>query len=305
MKKVIITGVNGFIGRHCARHFSSSGFDVWGVDVGPEEQAPIADLRSYRRLKLPSTDLATFVAEVQPFLLIHCAGRASVPLSVSDPKTDFQSGPVLTWDVLDNLRNNSPDTRLIFLSSAAVYGTPFSLPVLESSSIAPISPYGSHKHLSELICKEFFDMFGIRTSSLRVFSAYGPGLQRQVMWDLCHQAMTRHAIAAQGTGAESRDFVHVKDICQAVQVVAEKAPMRGEAYNLGSGKETAIRDLAALIVESLGLDVRVTFDGHVPKGTPLNWRADITRLSELGFRPSVDINRGVAAYAVWAKAALG
>jgi UDP-glucose 4-epimerase len=304
LKKIVITGVNGFIGRHGARHFKSKGFEVYGIDSGPEEHAPMSDLMSYRRTRLPSAALDEVLAETCPAAFVHCAGRASVPLSVSDPKTDFYSGPVLTWEVLDAIRRCSPATRFVFLSSAAVYGTPASLPVAESAPVAPISPYGAHKHQSEIICKEFHDMFGIASASLRIFSAYGAGLQRQVMWDLCHQALTRQSIAAQGTGAESRDFVHVRDICGAIECVLSIAPLAGEVYNLGSGAETSVNELAAMIASALSPGCPVDFSGIVPHGTPLNWCADISRLRELGFRPSVGIEDGVRHYAEWCKAAL-
>jgi UDP-glucose 4-epimerase len=304
MKNIVITGAAGFVGRHCARHFKTKGFEVYGIDSSPEENAPMSDLTAYRRIRMPSAAVDDLLAETRPAALVHCAGRASVPLSVSDPKTDFYSGPVLTWEVLDSIRRCSPETRFVFLSSAAVYGTPASLPVTESAPVVPLSPYGSHKHQSETICSEFHEMFEIHSASLRIFSAYGPGLQRQVMWDLCHQALTRQAIAAQGTGAESRDFVHVKDICSAIECVLTNAPARGEVYNLGSGVETPIGALADMIAAALSPGCPISFSGFVPQGTPLNWCADISRLHELGFQPSVQIGLGVRNYAEWCKAAL-
>jgi UDP-glucose 4-epimerase len=304
MKKIVITGAAGFVGRHCSRHFKINGFEVYGIDSSPEEHAPMSDLTAYRRMRLPSAEIDELLAETRPAALVHCAGRASVPLSVSDPKTDFYSGPVLTWEILDSVRRCSPETRFLFLSSAAVYGTPASLPVSESAPVAPLSPYGSHKHQSEAICSEFHDMFGIRSASLRIFSAYGPGLQRQVMWDLCHQALTRQAIAAQGTGTESRDFVHVRDICSAIECVLANAPARGEVYNLGSGAETSIGALSSMIAAALSPGCPICFSGVVPQGTPLNWCADISRLRELGFQPSVKIEHGVRNYAEWCKVAL-
>jgi len=304
MNRIFISGVAGFVGRHCARHFKSKGCEVYGTDSSPEEHAPLSDLDRYYRGKLPSHSLDSVLNEIQPDLFVHCAGRASVPLSVSDPRTDFYSGPVLTWEVLDALRRVSPATRFIFLSSAAVYGTPAFLPVAETAPIAPISPYGAHKHQSELICREFWEIFGLQTASLRIFSAYGSGLQKQVMWDLCHQAITRGEISAQGTGSESRDFVHVRDICSAIDAVAFAAPLKGEVYNLGSGKETTIAELIRSIVDALALPCEVSFNGVVPAGTPLNWRADISRLQALGFRPAVSMEEGVRHYAAWCKAAL-
>jgi UDP-glucose 4-epimerase len=206
---------------------------------------------------------------------------------------------VLTWEVLNAIRLNAPECAFIFLSSAAVYGCPKKLPVGETYEPKPISPYGAHKWQSEMICAEFSNLFGLRTASARVFSAYGPGLRRQVLWDLCHKAITKGRIEAQGTGEESRDFLHVRDLCEALAVLAEKAPLAGEVYNFGSGEETSIRDLAEMVVGALQLDCEIAFDGSVPKGTPLNWRADISRVRNLGFLPKVGIEEGVRSYAEW------
>ena len=265
----------------------------------------MSDLAGYARMRLPCEDLGNLLAHLRPDLMVHCAGRASVPLSVKDPRTDFLNGPVLTWEVLDAIRLNAPACEFIFLSSAAVYGCPDKLPVSEVCAPKPISPYGAHKLQSEMICAEFSNLFGLRTASVRVFSAYGAGLRRQVLWDLCHKAITKGRIQAQGTGHESRDFLHVRDLCEGLAVLAEHAPLGGEVYNFGSGKETNIRTLAEMVIGALGLECEIVFDGGVPKGTPLNWRADISAMSNLGFLPKVGIEEGVYSYAEWCGIELG
>jgi UDP-glucose 4-epimerase len=303
--KILITGVSGFIGRHAARFFNRRGAEVYGVDSNPEEGTPMGDLAGYARMRLPSEELGNLLGRVRPDLVLHCAGRASVPLSVKDPRTDFFNGPVLTWEVLDAIRLHAPECAFLFLSSAAVYGCPGNLPVAESCTPEPISPYGAHKRQSEMICADFSHLFGLRTASARVFSAYGPGLRRQVVWDLCHKAIAKGRIEAQGTGEESRDFLHVRDLCEGLAVLAERAPMMGEVYNFGSGEETSIRNLAELVVGALHLDCEIAFDGCVPKGTPLNWRADISAVKALGFLPKVGIVDGVRSYAKWCGMELG
>jgi UDP-glucose 4-epimerase len=212
-----------------------------------------------------------------------------VGLSVTDPRTDFFLGPVLTWEILDSVRLNSPNCKLIFLSSAAVYGSPQYLPIDESHSMTPVSPYGYHKWQSELICREFTEMHGMQVASARIFSAYGPGLKRQVVWDLFYHAITRGVINAQGSGTESRDFIHVADVCAALETIFLRAAFNGESYNVSSGEETTISELTGLIRESVAPDCVVNFSGAVPPGTPLNWRADISRLRELGFSPKIKI----------------
>ena len=132
MKSVLVIGVAGFIGRYIARYFSEQGWSVIGIDNSPPENAPLANLSKYYRLQLPNAELATVLQEKSPELCIHCAGRASVGQSITDPSADFYSGTVLTFEILNSLRLYSPDCRFIFLSSAAVYGNPESLPIRET-----------------------------------------------------------------------------------------------------------------------------------------------------------------------------
>ena len=303
-KSILVTGVAGFIGRYVARHFSEQGWSVLGIDNSPPENAPLANLSAYHRLQLPDAALNGLLQEYSPQVCIHCAGRASVGLSLTDPAADFYASAALTFEILNALRLNVPSCRFIFLSSAAVYGNPESLPVSETQPPAPLSPYGFHKWQSEQLCLEFAKVYGLPTASLRIFSAYGPGLRRQVLWDICQKVITQNSLTLQGTGKESRDFIHALDIARALSVVATSAPMQGEVYNLGSGQEIAIGQLANMVLEALDADCSPEFDGVVPAGTPLNWQADVSKLQALGFSASVPLERGVKTFANWCRAEL-
>lgn len=304
MKTVLITGVAGFIGRYVARYFSQQGWSVVGIDNSPPENAPTANLSAYQRLQMPDTALNGFLQAHQPDVCIHCAGRASVGLSMSDPLADFYANTVLTFEILNALRLSAPGCRLIFLSSAAVYGNPEFLPVSETQSTAPLSPYGFHKLQGEQLCLEFAKVHALPTASVRIFSAYGPGLRRQVVWDMCQKALTQKAVQLQGTGQESRDFIHALDIARALMVIANSAPMQGEVYNLAVGQEVTIAALAQLVLLALDYEGLPQFDGIVPVGTPFNWKADISKLRALGFSPAVPLEQGLKTFATWCRAEL-
>ena len=301
IETVLITGVAGFIGRHTAQYFSKMGANVIGIDTVPQENAPIGVLACYYELKLPDDSLNCIIDNHRPTLCIHCAGRASVPLSVIDPVKDFYANTVLTFNVLNALRLHSPACRFLFLSSAAVYGNPQSLPINEKQLVAPISPYGFHKYQSESIVQEFAKVYGMSTASVRIFSAYGPGLRRQVIWDICSKAISQKNIVLQGTGNESRDFIHIKDIVKALECIASVAPKTGEVYNLASGDETCIHKVAEVVIASLGIVCDLQFDGIVPQGIPLNWRADLRSLSALGYSPLVSLRQGINSYVTWCR----
>jgi UDP-glucose 4-epimerase len=292
--------VSGFIGRALARHFTKQQYKVYGIDRIPSENAPLADLQHYEQIELPSQHMTKLLANWQPDVLIHCAGRASVPAAMQDPHADYMDGPVLTFELLEALRRNLPECAFILLSSAAVYGNPPHLPIFEDTPIHPVSAYGYHKWQSEMTCAEFASVFGLRTASARVFSAYGPGLRRQVMWDIVQKALTQPEIRLQGTGQESRDFIHVQDIARGLEIILKNALMQGEAYNLASGYETKIVDLADLIMEQLPIKSKPVFSGELPAGTPRNWEADITKISTLGFSPHVSLAEGISGFISWA-----
>src|ERR671933_2857238 len=132
MKSIFVTGVAGFIGRYVARHFSEQGWSVIGIDNSPPENAPLSNLSTYHRLQLPDATLSSLLQQKSHQVCIHCAGRASVGLSMTDPVADFYASTMLTFEVLNTLRLNVPSCRFILLSSAAVYGSPQTLPVSET-----------------------------------------------------------------------------------------------------------------------------------------------------------------------------
>ena len=304
MQTVLVTGVAGFIGRYVARHFSEQGWSVVGIDNAPPENVPTANLTAYQRLQMPDAALDSFLQTHQPDVCIHCAGRASVGLSMTDPLADFYANTVLTFELLNALRLSAPSCRFIFLSSAAVYGNPESLPISETQFTVPLSPYGFHKLQGEQLCLEFAKVYDLPTASVRIFSAYGPGLRRQVVWDICQKALTQTAVQLQGTGRESRDFIHAIDIAKALLVIATSAEMKGEVYNLASGREVTIAELGKLVFDALDHQGELTFDGVVPKGNPLNWQADITKIESIGFVPNVPLEQGIKVFTNWCRAEL-
>ena len=301
-KNVLITGVAGFLGRYAAREFLRAGWCVSGLDVVAPENAALSPDVTYHRAALPGAALAEILRREQPDACVHCAGRASVALSMEDPSADFHGNTVLTFELLDCLRRHAPGCRAIFLSSAAVYGNPATLPVREDHSIAPLSPYGFHKRHGELLCEEFSRVYSLPTLSVRIFSAYGPGLRRQVVWDICQKAMSGTRLELRGTGTESRDFIHAADVARALVLLAENAPAQGEIYNLATGRETSISELAELILGVLDRSAPPAFDGINPSGNPLRWQADISRIAALGFAPALPLETGLRQVANWCAA---
>jgi len=304
-RTLLVTGAGGFLGGYVAREFSQQGWRVVGVDRMPANAIDRFSGDVYHQHELAGARIGETLREEQPDACIHCAGSASVPQSFAKPLEDFHANVVLTAELLEAIRLARPGCRFVFLSSAAVYGSPGALPIEESTPIAPISPYGFHKLMAEHLCVEYAALHGVPTASARVFSAYGNGLRRQVLWDLSEKLSGDGGVVLQGTGAESRACVQASDIARALPGIVERADFRGEAYNVASGMEISISDLAEMILTAMNVRRGIRFDGVLPAGTPSRWRANIGRLESLGFSPEVPMERGVHDYAAWLKGVRG
>lgn len=310
MNRVLVTGVNGFLGRAIASHLTACGYHVLGVGRGRVKASLRRVLERFYPWHLPDARFGELLRETRPAMCIHAAGPASVAQSFADPAHDFANGPCLVHEMLQQLRAASPRTRFLHLSSAAVYGNPATLPVREDQPLAPVSPYGMNKRLAERVCQEFSASHNLGTASVRIFSAYGPGLRRQVIWDILRKAATETEVLLQGTGQETRDFIHAEDVARGIETLLRAAPFEGEAYNLARGEEVAIADLACRVLDAACQDSgdrpagrysrsRVRFDGVLPAGTPRRWCAEMRTLSDLGFTPRVPLDAGLAGVAAW------
>jgi UDP-glucose 4-epimerase len=281
----LVTGSHGFLGRAISAALATGGWTVTGAGR-PEHE-------------IPSPEFDELLQAARPSLVVHCAGPASVPASVADPDADRAASVGVTAALLEGLQALSPSPRLILISSAAVYGQPRELPIAEGAPYAPISPYGRHR----VECEGIARSRGLPAVVLRIFSAYGEGLRRQVLWDIAQRALAGGPIELLGSGEESRDFVHASDVGRALLTAAQQAPFDGEAYNLASGVETPIAELAEMLVDALGVERRPVFTGIARSGDPVRWCADIAALRALGFEPQVPLEEGVARYATWVRTA--
>ena len=179
-KVVLVTGVNGFIGSHVSSYLNELGYEVYGIG---REQITLAKGIKYYKIDLLLDNCEELLKEINPSFIIHCAGQADVNHSVKYPDSDFEVNVILTRKLLYEIVSSIPNTTFVFLSSAAVYGNPLSLPISESSSLNPISPYALHKVLIENICTYFSEQYGLSIKILRIFSVYGAGLSKQLFWD--------------------------------------------------------------------------------------------------------------------------
>ncbi|MBC6611647.1 NAD-dependent epimerase/dehydratase family protein [Hymenobacter sp. BT507] len=295
VSKILIIGSKGFIGSHAYAYFSAQAeYDCWACDV-------VVDYVDERYFVIDSSNSdfnEIFEAESFDYCL-NCSGAASVPDSLKHPLRDFSLNTYNVAKVLEAIRRHAPHCRFINLSSAAVYGNPISLPITEKAACMPVSPYGQHKLMAEMLCKQYAQYFDVATCCLRIFSAYGPGLQKQLLWDVFQKSKQSNSIALFGTGKESRDFIFVADIVRAIELVMKHAAFDGDAYNLASGTETTVGEIIALLLQELQYNGEVIYSGAGRSGDPINWQADVTSLTKLGFVPAVSVQEGVQHYVKW------
>lgn len=291
--KILIVGSKGFIGNHCVDYFSRE-HEVWGCDV-------VLDYNNSRYIPIDSVDSDFLeIFDQHTFdVCINCSGAANVPFSLQKPFNDFKLNTLNVFKLLEAIRMYAPQCKFITMSSAAVYGNPESLPIVEAQQRVPVSPYGYHKVMAEMICEEFSRFWGLKTCCLRIFSAYGPGLKKQLFWDLYHKIKEQDEPTLWGTGRESRDFIYINDIVKIVELAMTHSKFNGEVVNVANGKQITIAKIAETVRQVSGTGKSVRFNGEERKGDPINWEADISVIKSWGYQPSIELEEGVTKYIDW------
>jgi UDP-glucose 4-epimerase len=279
--KIILLGNRGFIGSKLENFFQVRGYEI---------------------LILNNLDFLHGSKAICLFesveVIINCIGSASVGSSYSNTNDDFESNFDVVRRVLEILRlNNFSSIKYINLSSAAVYGNPKNLPVHEWDATQPLSPYGFHKFMAEVLLKEYSQCFGLKTVSLRIFSAFGNGQKKLLLWDLHEKIQKSNGnIILFGTGNETRDFIHIEDIAQQILLAINNADFLGEAINVANGKEVKISEVVELYQKYYPKKFDYEFNGEVRLGDPLNWCADISTMRNWCYRQNVLLNDGIYNY---------
>jgi UDP-glucose 4-epimerase len=293
--KILVIGSEGFIGSHIRKFFSKLG-EVWGVDIVDSSQN-----KRYHRLDFHDSNFDTIFERQQFDVCINASGNGSVPISINKPVFDFNLNVANTIKILDAIRVHNPECKFINMSSAAVYGNPSELPIKESLTLNPLSPYGWHKLYAEQICKEYYYLYNIKTINLRLFSVYGEGLRKQLFWDLFQKSLRFSEVELFGSGRETRDFIYIDDLINAIHCVIDKGLFNGESVNIASGEETEIRKAAMIFCNEIDSNLIVKFNMVVRPGDPLNWQADIALIKSFGYKSQFTIEEGLRKVVKWLK----
>jgi dTDP-glucose 4,6-dehydratase/UDP-glucose 4-epimerase len=294
---IIIIGSNGFIGANAVRYFLSLEYNVWGCDITDNLHQEI----NFQRIGSATKDFLTLFQKRKFEVCINCSGSANVGLSFLKPDKDFELNVVNVFHLLEAIRRTNPECKFINFSSAAVYGNPSKLPIHEEFELNPISPYGHHKIMSEKLCREYSSIYSMHTVNLRIFSAYGEGQKKMLFYDLFRKAQMYGNIELFGTGNESRDFIYIDDLLEAVRVIINNAEFEGENVNVANGEEILIKDAVRLFYGILNPGIKYRFTKKEKLGDPVNWKADINKIKSYGFSPKYNLSDGLEKYIRWAK----
>lgn len=308
-KRIVwITGARGFIGRHLARVCSARGDRVIGIGHGAwsEEEAAQWGVETWLNAEISSSGLTRLAASSGlPDVVVHLAGGSSVGIAIDQPYGDFFRTVASTIELLEWLRLNSSKTHVVAVSSAAVYGGGHQGLISEAAPLKPFSPYGYHKLMMESLCRSYAETYGLQSVIARLFSVYGDGLRKQLLWDSCIKLNAgAEILKLGGTGEELRDWVHVNDVAAVLAQIGAHASDKVPAFNVASGTGTSVASIAKELVTAWhstrgGEPVSVEFSGKSRPGDPFSLVGDARALSDIGLFCSYDVKKGINGYVDW------
>jgi UDP-glucose 4-epimerase len=268
-KNILVTGGAGFIGSHLCKKLSSlpSNLTIYdNLSSGKIEN--VKHLPKVHFVKADILDLKKLYAQEKADVIYHLAAQVVVPYSMENPIDDFETNARGTLNVLEKARKD--DARVVFASSAAVYGNTQQLPTSETNGFSPDSCYGLSKVVGEQYCNMYSKQYGLDITIVRFANVYGSKCHGVISDFLDKISRNPEQLEIIGTGMQSRDFVHVYDVVEALLLCATSDAAIGETFNIGFGKTTTIIDLANIILKILGLTEKTNITT-----TNVPWQGDI------------------------------
>jgi nucleoside-diphosphate-sugar epimerase len=276
--KVLITGANGFLGHSFIKYYSTTRMQTIGLVRTKFCTSKCKVIKTSYNVN----ELKSIIEIEKPELIIHYAGSSSVSQSIKTPWLDFQSSVLLWHKLLEAVRLSSIKPRVIFISSAAVYGNPKNVPIKEDSPLDPISIYGNNKLYSEYLAKFYSIYYNIQFIIIRVFSIFGPLQRKLLLFELFEQFTNdNEKVIIQGSGHEIRDYIWIDDFMQLLIEIALNNKEKYVTVNLASGEKHKIIDIAYYFKNILHSDKEIICLKKPQTGNPTTWQADISRLEKI------------------------
>src|SRR5450830_47898 len=300
-KIAVVTGAAGFIGRAVCKKMAAAGWTVYGIGHGdwPPFEFQQFGVTKWLNADVSLENLQLLVGDQYPLSIVHCAGGGAVSAFYIDPYKDFERTVTSTAIVLEFARlSKVGGVRVVVASSAAVYGDQGDVDFFESSPRMPISPYGFHKMASENICESYSKYFGLSVSVVRLFSVYGDGLRKQLLWDALNKFSAGRCDFF-GTGSELRDWIHVDD---AADFLCKAATLQQESFAVynGGNVHATTNEVLTMLAQMKNSSLFPKFNNEVHTGNPKRLTSNCSTAHEkLDWYPTVNLQDGLSRYVGW------
>jgi UDP-glucose 4-epimerase len=276
MKKILITGLNGFVGKHLNNSISKFDFEI----INYSKNIDFSLSESF--LKLPKVDF-----------IIHLAAKSFVPESFVNPQKIYANNINITLNVLEKARRD--EAKVIFLSTY-VYGEPKYLPIDEMHPIMPQNPYTQSKLICEQLCQAYYRDFTVSTTIFRPFNIYGPGQNFSFLIPTLFN-QTKSSIIKLKDPRPRRDFIYVQDIVDAIILSITNFSMGFNIFNLGSGISISIGELASIIKEVTKSNAIIEYSNEIRKGEVLETIANYKKYNiHSTWTPKITLKEGLSLY---------
>jgi UDP-glucose 4-epimerase len=300
--KILITGAKGFLGQNVSRYFKSLSFETYGIGHGDLSTENCLEIGLDNWYKSDITVDAIKNINQSFDLIVHCGGSGSVGFSVENPYQDFKKTVDGTLEVLEYMRLYNQNAYFIYPSSPAVQGECENIPIKEDYIGQPASPYGYHKKISEDLCHSYSEKYNLNIGIVRLFSVYGIGLKKQLLWDACNKINNAQKdVLFWGTGKETRDFIHIVDVLY----IIEKLYLKENNFiivNGGTGVKYSILEIVNFIKESFNKNINIDFNNKVDIGNPQYYCANTDKLNMLLDKHKFkNFKDGIKEYVLWHK----
>lgn len=300
-KKILITGAKGFLGSHVAKYFKSLGYETYGIGHGglSIDESKSIGLDYWRKDDISIKSILEFNQIFD--VIVHCGGSGSVSFSVEHPYEDFKKTVDGTLEVLEYIRVYNSNAHLIYPSSPAVQGEHPDTPILEEYIGKPASPYGYHKKIAEDLCQSYSEKFNLKVSIIRLFSVYGNGLKKQLLWDAYHKIKeAKNDVSFWGTGDETRDFIHINDVLMLVDTLIQKNDIF-TLINGGTGTKHSIKSVVEMIRDLVNPNIQIQFNNQINIGNPIFYWADTQKLEKYDIKFQKKLEYEIVMYIEWVK----